>query len=410
MSGALDIHVVVLDDEPFMLKLLARLLVNQGFTNITTCDNGQAALDLVDSAENVPTLILCDLNMPGMDGVEFVRKLVEHRYAGSLILVSGEDERILQSARKLIQAHHIEVLGSLHKPVSPHMLSDLMAGWKGPHRSLNPAPRKRYDAERLRHAIHHGELINHYQPKVSVATGQLTGVEALVRWQHPSDGMVYPDQFIGMAETHGLIDALTHAVLAQAFADAAAWSRQGLQLTMAVNVSMDNLTVLEFPEFVSAQAQAAGVAPQMIELEVTESRLMADLRAPLEILTRLRLRRFRLSIDDFGTGHSSLAQLRDAPFEQLKIDQSFVHGAHADETIRAIFFASLGLAKELGMEVVAEGVEDQADWDFLRQSGCDLAQGYYIARPMPAAELWKWHAAWQQRSDAGLPFLHKDAP
>jgi len=227
---------------------------------------------------------------------------------------------------------------------------------------------------------------------------------------HPLDGMVFPDQFIGMAEAHGLIDALTHTVLVQSLADAATWRRQGLSLRVAVNVSMDNLTALEFPEFVTAQAQAAGIAPQMVVLEVTESRLMSDLRAPLEILTRLRLRRFRLSIDDFGTGHSSLAQLRDAPFEELKIDQSFVHGAHANETIRAIFLASLGLGKELGMEVVAEGVEDQADWDFLAHSGCDLAQGYFIARPMPAADLWTWRAAWQRRVDQGLALLHGNAP
>lgn len=402
MKSPRDHHVVVLDDEPFMLKLLARLLINQGFTNVTTCDNGQSALDLVDRTEDPPALILCDLNMPGMDGVEFVRRLVEHGYAGSLILVSGEDERILQSARKLVGAHHIEVLGSLHKPVSPHMLSDLITGWNGPQRSAQSVPRKCYDAERLRQAIEHGELINYYQPKVSVATGELMGVETLVRWKHPLDGMVFPDQFIGVAEAYGLIDALTHTVLVQALADSAAWSRQGLPLRVAINVSMDNLTALEFPEFVTTQAKAAGVMPQMIVLEVTESQLMTDLRAPLEILTRLRMRRFRLSIDDFGTGHSSLAQLRDAPFEELKIDQSFVHGAHSNETSRALFFASLGLAKELGMEVVAEGVEDQADWDFLKQTGCDLAQGYYIARAMPAAEIFNWQKQWQKRHDWGI--------
>lgn len=410
MNAAMDIHVVVLDDEPFMLKLLAKLLANQGFTNVTTCDNGQAALGLVDHADDAPALILCDLNMPGMDGVEFVRKLVEHGYAGSLILVSGEDERTLQSARKLVQAHHIQVLGSLHKPVLPQMLSDLMAAWSGPRRSTRSMPRKCYDVDRLRQAIQQGELINYYQPKVAVATGELVGVETLVRWQHPTDGMVFPDQFIGIAEAYGLIDALTYFVLVQALADAAAWSRQGLPLRVAINVSMDNLTALEFPEFVTTQTQAAGLTPQMIVLEVTESQLMKDLRAPLEILTRLRLRRFRLSIDDFGTGHSSLAQLRDAPFEELKIDQSFVHGAHSNETTRAIFFASLGLAKELGMEVVAEGVEDHADWEFLQHTGCDLAQGYYIARAMPAADILRWNDQWKKRHDVGFSQLHKDVP
>lgn len=397
MSARSDIRILVLDDEPFMLMLLARQLANLGFTQVDTCDNGQTALERVDDAALAPQLILCDLNMPGMDGMEFVRKLVEHGYAGSLILVSGEDERTLHSARTLVQAHHIDVLGSLQKPVPPQALFQLVQRWVPSPRLAPHLQGKGYGVERLAQSIQSGELVNHYQPKVSVSSGEVVGVEALVRWRHPEDGMVYPDQFIGMAEAHGLIDALTQVVLAQALRDSTTWAREGLALKVAVNVSMDNLHALEFPEKITAAAAAAEVKPQSIVLEVTESQLMKDLRAPLEILTRLRLRRFKLSIDDFGTGHSSLVQLRDVPFDELKIDQSFVHGAHHNETLRAIFFASLGLAKELGMEVVAEGVEDADDWRFLQKSGCDLAQGYFIARPMPADKVLEWVAAWRVR-------------
>lgn len=397
MSARSDIRILVLDDEPFMLMLLARQLANLGFTRVDTCDNGQAALERVDDTALAPQLILCDLNMPGMDGVEFVRKLVEHGYTGSLILVSGEDERTLHSARRLVQAHHIEVLGSLHKPVSPQALFGLVERWGPPALAAQRLQGKGYSVERLAQAIQAGELVNHYQPKVAVSSGEMVGVETLVRWRHPRDGMVYPDQFIGMAETHGLIDALTRAVLAQALKDSARWVSHGLNLKVAINVSVDNLNTLDFPEQITSAAAAAGVAPQSILLEVTESQLMKDLRAPLEILTRLRLRRFRLSIDDFGTGHSSLAQLRDVPFDELKIDQSFVHGAHHNETLRAIFYASVGLAKELGMEVVAEGVEDVADWTFVQRTGCDLAQGYFIARPMPAESILEWMIGWRQR-------------
>ncbi len=397
MSAKSDIRILVLDDEPFMLMLLARQLANLGFTQVDTCDNGQTALERVDDAVLAPQLILCDLNMPGMDGMEFARKLVEHGYTGSLILVSGEDERTLHSARTLVQAHHIEVLGSLQKPVLPQALFQLVERWVPSARLAEHRQGKGYGVERLAQAIQGAELVNHYQPKVSVASGEVVGVETLVRWRHPEDGMVYPDQFIGMAEAHGLIDALTQVVLAQALRDSAAWAREGLQLKVAVNVSMDNLHALEFPEMITSAAAAAGVKPQSIVLEVTESQLMKDLRAPLEILTRLRLRRFKLSIDDFGTGHSSLTQLRDVPFDELKIDQSFVHGAHRNETLRAIFFASLGLAKELGMEVVAEGVEDADDWSFLQKSSCDLAQGYFIARPMPADQVLAWAAGWRMR-------------
>jgi EAL domain-containing protein (putative c-di-GMP-specific phosphodiesterase class I) len=170
-----------------------------------------------------------------------------------------------------------------------------------------------------------------------------------------------------------------------------------MMVHVAVNLSMDNLASLEFFDTIVGFAADAEVPPQMIELEVTESRLMGDLRIPLEILTRLRLKRFRLSIDDFGTGNSSLAQLRDLPFDELKIDQSFVHDAWENEKLRTMFDSSLGLAKQLGMSVVAEGVEDQRDWDFLRKTECDIAQGYFIARPMPTEDLPGWMKMWQSK-------------
>jgi EAL domain-containing protein (putative c-di-GMP-specific phosphodiesterase class I) len=253
-----------------------------------------------------------------------------------------------------------------------------------------------YGADELRAAISGGELVNYYQPKVVSATGRVMGVETLVRWQHPGDGLIFPDQFIGVAEAHGLIDDLTEVVLISAFAQSKLWLESGLILQVSVNLSMDNLVSMDFVDMVVGLADKFGVPPQMMVLEVTETQLMKDLRTPLEILTRLRLKRFRLSIDDFGIGNSSLAQLRDIPFDELKIDQSFVHGACDNAKLWAMFDSCLSLAKQLKMEVVAEGVEDQADWDFVRNRGCDIAQGYFIARPMPGAELPEWINTWDQ--------------
>lgn len=390
------IKILVLDDEPFMLKLLARMLANLGITSVRTCDNGRAALMLVDNPEYHPDLILLDINMPHMDGVEFVRHLVEHDYAGAVILVSGEDERVLQSVEKLVRAHKIMVLGHLNKPVTPERLAALIDKWPPPKGPIRDA-QKVYSPNELRSAMVNGELVNYYQPKVTVASGEVVGVETLVRWRHPKDGMVFPDQFIGVAEQHGLIDQLTKLVLNGALAQARAWRDAGMSLRVAVNLSMDNLVALSFLDYIVEHTTKAGVPPQELVLEVTESRLMHDQRIPLEILTRLRLNRFRLSIDDFGTGNSSLTQLRDIPFDELKIDQSFVHGAWGNETQSAIFDASLGLAKQLSMESVAEGVEDRADWNFVLQRGCDMAQGYFIANPMPAGDLPAWLAGWEER-------------
>lgn len=402
MVGKSAIRILVLDDEPFMLKLLGHILAGQGYTHVTTCDSGHRALDLLDGPDSAADLVLCDLNMPAMDGIEFVRKLVARRYTGSLILVSGEDERVLQTAEKLVQAHGITVLGRLPKPPTPEGLAALLEKWSPPARAGPRVSNKSYGADEVRAAITNGELVNYYQPKVVVATGEVVGVETLVRWRHRVDGMVSPDQFIGVAEAHGLIDDLTRVVLAGALAQTKAWREAGLALHLAVNVSMDNLTSLDFPDLVARQAAAAGVASQDVVLEVTEGRVMKDLRESLEILTRLRLKRFGLSVDDFGTGHSSLAQLRDIPFNELKIDRSFVHGAHRNETIRAIYGASVDLAKGLGMKIVAEGIEDRDDWDFVRRTGCDLAQGYFIAKPMPAGDLPSAIEAWQERVRSGF--------
>lgn len=398
MTGKSAIRILVIDDDPFTLKLLNRMLSNLGFAPASTCDSGSAALAWLDDPGNHPDLILLDLNMPEMDGVEFLRRLSERRYSGSLILVSGEDERVLQSAAKLAHAHRIVLLGSLRKPVAAEGLAELLGKWSPPSHNQPAATAAVYGADELRAAIANGELVNYYQPKVDVSNGRLVGVETLVRWQHPHDGMALPGQFVGVAEQHGLIGELARVVLAEAFAQASRWQESGLVLQLAVNVSMDNLAAPEFADDIAALATAAGVPPQQVVLEVAESRMkLDDLSAPLETLTRLRLKRFRLSIDDFGTGHSSLAQLRGFPFDEIKIDRSFVHGASSDGIVRAKYDASLSIARQLEMEVVAEGVEDRADWDFLRSSKCDLAQGYFIGMPMPAADLPGWIQCWQVR-------------
>lgn len=390
------VRILVLDDESFMLKLLTHLLNSLGYSCVTACDNGAAGLAWVGQAQNKCGLVLLDLNMPDMDGIEFVRKLAGTGFAGNLVLVSGESERMLQMTEKLIRAHTMNVLGHVGKPVALERLAALLET----HGAIHRAPRIRkaaYSPTSLEAAISGGHLVNYYQPKVAVTTGKLVGVETLVRWRHAADGLVMPDQFIGVAEKSGLIDQLTRTVLHDAFTQSKQWQDAGLEISVAVNISMETLKSLSFADFVAEKAAEAGVAPQNIMLEVTESRLMLDQRAPLEVLTRLRLKRFHLSIDDFGTGHSSLTQLSDILFDELKIDKSFVHAASHDRTARAIYDASLGVGKQLGMTVVAEGVEDEEDWDLLIRTGCDIAQGYFVARPMPGPELAAWIAAWDLR-------------
>ena len=388
--------ILLIDDDPFQSKLLMSQLANLGHDPVDSCTSGQSALDLLKAQNFNVSMIFLDLNMPGMDGVEFIRQLAELEYAGTLVLVSGEDERIRETASRLARFHRLNVIGHLNKPVQPEVLRLLLENGLGKV-SATDREVKLYGPAELGRAIARGELVNHYQPKVDMVTGALKGVETLVRWQHPRDGLVFPDQFITVAEEHGLIDDLTRIVLSAALRQSTRWRELGLMVRVAINVSMDNLTQLDFPDFVLSQAMRHGVAARDLILEVTESRLMSNVIVPLDILTRLRLKRISLSIDDFGTGNSSLAQLRDIPFDELKIDRSFVHGASSDNIRRALVMASLAMAKQLGMTSVSEGVEDRADWDFMRQQGCNQAQGYFIAQPMPAEGLRPWLLDWEAR-------------
>ncbi|MGA3156344.1 MAG: EAL domain-containing response regulator [Steroidobacteraceae bacterium] len=398
--------IVLLDDDPFMLKLMTHMLAQLGYTHVVACDGGSKALQYLNDPHEVVDLIFLDINMPGMDGVEFIRRLVDRRYAGSVILVSGENNRILESVEKLIEAHRLIALGHLQKPVKPEELARLLGQLKprvGGRGRTPRVSRQSYTAEHLHAAIHEGQLVNYYQPKVALATREVVGFESLVRWQHPSDGLIAPDQFIGLAAQHGLITALTEVVLGMAMSQARDWSRAGHQIPIAVNVSMDDLTALDFPDRAADLAAAIGVEPQLITLEVTEGQVMRQLSTVLDVLSRLSLKRFRLAIDDFGTGHSSLAQLRDLPFDELKIDRGFVHGALTDGTRRAICSASLRMAHQLQMQVVGEGIEDVDDWEFLAHLGCDVGQGYYMARPMPAAEVQIWLEGWGAHSHDSAP-------
>lgn len=402
MTDLAGIRILVLDDEPVTLVLMERMLANLGFPNVRTFDVGERALAWLTSSGQAVDLVVLDLNMPGMDGVEFLRRLVELNFAGGVILASGEDEPVQQAAETLIRAHRIAALGHLHKPVQPEALTALINQWRAGARSPRRGASRTYASADIARAIANREFVNHYQPVVEVATGAVVGVETLVRWLHPADGMVYPDRFISVAEEHGHIDGLTQVVIDGAISQARSWLNAGRRLRVSINVSMDNLTSLAFPDVLARQVARAELSSSDLVLEITESRLMPQLITVLDVLTRLRLKRFRLSIDDFGTGHSSLAQLRDIPFDELKVDRGFVHGAAGNEKKRAICDASLRLARQLNITVVAEGVEDADDWQFLRQQGCDYAQGYFIARPMPGPELPAWIDRWAVRVRDGL--------
>ncbi len=242
----------------------------------------------------------------------------------------------------------------------------------------------------LRKAIASHELRLYYQPKADLRTGLVKGVEALIRWQHPTHGFIAPDQFIPLAEQTGLIGALTHWVVATAIQQCRHWLDTGIHLTVSVNLSTTNLRDASLPDSIADLLTQYSVPPHLLCCEITESAIMADAEHSLQVLNRLFALGVRLSIDDYGTGYASLSYLKHLPADELKIDRAFVQHVTTVRADEAIVRSTVNMAHTLGIQVVAEGVEDQGAWDLLDTLGCDIAQGYYLSRPVPAQALEQW--------------------
>ncbi|MBN3754865.1 EAL domain-containing protein [Paraburkholderia sp. Tr-20389] len=249
----------------------------------------------------------------------------------------------------------------------------------------------------LRQAVEHDQLMLHYQPKLDLTTGTVKYVEALVRWEHPTRGFVAPDQFIPFAEQTGYIKAISHWVADKAIGQCAAWKAAGLELAVSVNVSARELIQSTLPDTFGALLKKHGVAPDMVWIEITESAIMDDPNHAIETLDRLHALGIRLAIDDFGTGYSSLAYLKRMPVDELKIDKSFVIGMTEHKDDETIVRSTIDLAHNMGLKVVAEGVESEDVLDRLRDLRCDLVQGFHLSRPLPPSRLEAWLIDWEIR-------------
>ena len=255
----------------------------------------------------------------------------------------------------------------------------------------HPSRERLQTIEELRVAVDSEQLVLHYQPKLALASGEITGVEALVRWWHPQHGLRYPDKFLPLVEEAGLMHKLTTRVLDLALDQLLAWQADGMTpLTVAVNLSADSVVDSQLPGSVAAALEARGLSGSVLVLEITEQFLMADRVRAWDVLTELRALGVSISIDDFGTGYSSLAYLRDLPIDELKLDRAFISPLADDARAAALVRSTIDLSHALGLRMVAEGVEDQATWDELARYGCDQIQGYQLARPMPGPQLAHW--------------------
>jgi len=364
-----------------------------GIADVTECGDGESALARVTAPGETFDLILCDLRMPHQDGVEFIRALSLFHVQTSVILISMEPERVLDTSALLAEEQGINLLGVIAKPVTVEKLMPLLT--RSPVGSPAARPPAAIPTEVLRAELPNGMLSLVYQPRIVMATGRLVGVEALARWKHKDLGAVAPDVFVGICEASPTLGTwLLDFVLREALAFASRWSDGGDAMEVSVNVHAGAFNDVGLPNRIEALADLYGVPHEKLTLELTERSVVEHAIHMLDVATRLRLKHFGLAIDDFGTGHSSLSQLQRLPFTELKIDRSFVSGAVESSTKRSVVQASVTLARNLEMTSVAEGIEQRSEWDLLQGLGCDEMQGYFAARPMTEEGLRAWMAQW----------------
>jgi len=393
---AAPMRVLVVDDDALIRALIAASLDKLGVSDIQHAANGRDALELIRVSEPPVDLVLLDLFMPKMDGIEVVRHLGGGARQPALAFITGVNAALLGTAVHIASVRGLRILGAIEKPISPEALTAIVAMYrKGVQTGRDKVGMVVSTAE-LREALQAGHLELHYQPKVNLKTNAVEGFESLVRWRHPELGLIPPGIFIPIAEESGLINALTNKMFIAALEQYAHWAAEGLTTKISVNLSARMLVELSLPDRIAGEMEKHNVDPKHIILEVTESGVFQDEADSLDILARLTMKGFPLAIDDFGTGYSSMAQLRRIPFAELKIDRAFVSGAAGNAKTRTILDSSVALGKKLGLTVVAEGVETADEWKLLADVGTDVVQGYFVSRPMPAKDIRDWLKGWNE--------------
>ncbi len=336
-----------------------------------------------------PNVIFLDLNMPNIDGIELLRFLQKVGSKSDICLMSGVHYSVVKTVADMASTMGLNLIKVLGKPFNSSDVTDVLHQSKKLDHSAqinSPGRVRNWNACELNAAIKLGHIIPYYQPKFDLAKNTMVGVEALCRWFHPEYGMIMPDEFIPLAEDTGLIVNLTNHMLSSCLKDLVNWDLFDPSLQLSINISPSLLSFPDYTNTIEEYVKEAGVDPKRIILEITES-LTMGLVTTMEVLSRLRIKGFNLSIDDYGTGFSSLEKLYKLPFTEIKIDKTFVMDALENEYARAIVISTIELGRKFGLTIVAEGIENSSVRDFLQRQGCNIGQGFYMGKPVDSEQI-----------------------
>lgn len=388
-----NLKVLIVEDHQFQRKAMVHMMSKLNVAYIEAVCDGKQAISLIDVIDF--DIIICDLMMPHLDGLGVLRDLSKRHYTGSIIISSAMDSSLFRAVKNLASEYELRLLGTIAKPVTINALSELCEA----HFSQQLVHHQTHRAysisvDDIVNGIYEGQFFPYFQPQVNFHDGSLYGVEALIRWQHPQYGVLTPRYFLAQVEEAGLTLELTETIFEQSVNQLNQLPAPFDKSRLSVNLSATCVSNDSLEQFLLALNEQP--FRRSITLEVTEDSVITQPGKALENLTRLRMNGFELAIDDFGTGYSSMKQLSFFPFNEFKLDRSFVSNCIEDENNRIIVESSMHLARTLELTTIAEGVETFQQWQFLKSLSCDVCQGYLVAKPMPQGQLVAWHQKWQQ--------------
>ncbi|GAA5316562.1 MAG: EAL domain-containing response regulator [Candidatus Pelagadaptatus aseana] len=393
-----ETRCLIVDDSVSITSLLRGILKDEcELSHVFTANSAERALELID--EGLPLdLIFLDLNMPGTDGIEFLRLIKKRKMDVAIILISGTSPKVIKTVESLVKMHRLDFIGSVPKPITVTSVVEVMQRYQelmGVHNRTEAYLNKVKVHELLR-AIAEQQFQLYYQPIIDVHSRRLYSAEVLLRLHHPSRGVIYPQQFIETLENTDLIRPVTLFVIEGMLQQWRAWQEKGIDTHISFNISAGMLSTLEIPEYLIGKLEEYQVPASKVILEVTETGLVEDFTAVLEVLSRLSINGLKLAIDDFGAGFSTVERLQHLPFNVVKIDKQFMLELHRDESKRAAIESSISMARRLGMQVVVEGVETLSMWDVACHIGADFMQGYFVAQPLQPEAFESWHQSWEE--------------
>ncbi|MEM9276938.1 MAG: EAL domain-containing response regulator [Pseudomonadota bacterium] len=377
---------LVIDDDPTQIAILTAYLTAQQVQRIESSSNAALALSKIRDNNNNFDLIVSDLQMPEMDGLELLRHLSAQNYKGSLVLMSGVEQSLLNHAAKLARMHKLNLIGQIHKPLNKASLESVFLKTQGLETASQNDKSLVLTQGDFINGMEKNEILPFFQPKVNIQSGKIVGAEALARWNKPGIGNISPDIFIEFAAKNGWIEDVTVHLLKHTLQAVGPFLRIDPRLRFAINIAPSMMHQIALPDQLKAIIESCGISPENISFEITENSILNLEPATLEVLSRLRIHNFDVAIDDFGTGSSNIQTLRDFPYSELKIDKSFISNVTENAFSRETVHAAVALAKEQRMRIVAEGVETVETLEYVRNLGIEHAQGYLFAKALSAED------------------------